>query len=217
MKTEKFTANITFLEPTLATSPGNRDILEEFKTPKAPTPEKGAEELEAIPLEEQIEKASTVFPRDGIGLFCWDYQWRGFMKEQLATLVELGDAPAGINRWNLARAIDKFVFVVDRRNYYLREGQTIKAPEGNLQRPLRGKTLQGDRVCLARSEMINAGATLEITFEVLIPEAKPGAKKTLAVLTVDTIKECLKMGGRVGFSQWRSGGYGRFMWEQVGD
>lgn len=70
--TQKY--RITFTEPTLATSPGNPELLQDHIASRAPTEAARNEEIEAAQIPEEVQKASTVFPRDDTGLFAWDYQ-----------------------------------------------------------------------------------------------------------------------------------------------
>ena len=72
---------------------------------------------------------------------------------------------------------------------------------GICQRPLRGQTAQGERVALASSESIPAGATM--TFDILM--LSPDHEKA--------VREMLDYGKLRGFGQWRNSGKGRFTWE----
>ncbi len=220
MKTETIKVKLTFTEPTLGTSPGNRKIYEDFKAEKAPGAEQRAEEAAALPLEDQLEKASTVFPKDDQGLFAWDYQMRGFFKEAIFGLIELGDI-RNLTKWSYKRAVDSFLFVNPRRIYYLdASGVNIPSTPDVLERPLRATTMQGDRVALARSEMLPAGTSMLFTVQTLLPESARvkkdgGAIASGASIGIDQIKSCLEYGKLKGFSQWRGGGYGRFTWEEM--
>lgn len=211
MKTTSINICVTFTEALLGSASGNKDIHEEFIAAKAHTAEQAAEELAAIPVQEQIEKSMTIFPRDEQGLFLWDYQVRGFLKESLGVAIELGDSK--ISKWGYKRAVDSLVFVNPRRIYLKDEhGQSyLKAPD-HLQRPLRADTMQGERVALANSEMLPAGTTAQFTINVL---EGSNTKSKMALITADTIKSLLDYGQLKGFGQWRSGGHGRFTWEEV--
>ena len=72
---------------------------------------------------------------------------------------------------------------------------------GFCQRPLRAQTAQGERVALASSESIPAGATM--TFEV----------KMMLDSHEKAIREMLDYGKLRGFGQWRNSGCGRFNYE----
>ena len=73
------------------------------------------------------------------------------------------------------------------------------------QRPLRAQTAQGERVALAMSEEVPAGATMDITIKVLDKALLPA------------IREWLDYGELRGLGQWRNSGKGRFTWEEITD
>ena len=204
---------LTFTEPLLATCPGNRELVEKYIASKAPTIAAAQEELEAAQVPAEIENASTVFARADGRCILWDYQLRGFLKEAAKNLVELGQAPAGLNPWNTARAITNFLFVHPRQLVIRGPvGQDLWTP-ATLERPLRAETLQGPRVCLARSEVAPAGSSIEAEIRWL---ASTNKKSKVAVFTREVIENLLDFGQYVGQGQWRgSGGYGRFTWNAV--
>ena len=217
MNTETAKFRITFAELSLATSPGNRELMTTYKQPADLPAAKKAEELAALPSKEEvngeIEKASTVFTKNETGIFAWDYQLRGFFKEALASLIELGECD--ISKWSYKRAVDQFAFVTPRCIYYRdAAGAILKQPVGALERPLRATTMQGDRVCLARSEYVPAGTTIEFAVTV---QTTTNTKNKVARVDMDLIRACLDRGAFVGFSQWRSGSYGRFTWTEITD
>lgn len=72
-----------------------------------------------------------------------------------------------------------------------------------LQRPLRAQTAQGERISLANSEMIPAGATCEFTVKCLLDDHEK------------TVREWLDYGCFSGMGQWRNASYGRFTWEEL--
>ena len=74
---------------------------------------------------------------------------------------------------------------------------------GSCQRPLRASTPQGERIALANSETIPAGATME--FDI----------KLLSDTHVPLVTECLNYGKYRGTGQWRNSGKGRFTWELI--
>ena len=71
------------------------------------------------------------------------------------------------------------------------------------QRPLRAQTMQGERVALAISEEIEAGAT--ITFEITVLDESH----------LPAIREWLDYGALRGLGQWRNSGKGRCTWEEI--
>ena len=72
---------------------------------------------------------------------------------------------------------------------------------GICQRPLRAQTAQGERVALAISEEIHAGATIEFDVNLL-----DGAHEK-------ALREWLEYGALRGLGQWRNSGRGRFTCE----
>lgn len=74
---------------------------------------------------------------------------------------------------------------------------------GECQRPLRASTAQGERVALAHSETIPAGAVVEFTVQMLVD----GHEKV--------VREWLDYGALRGLGQWRNSGKGRFKWEEI--
>ena len=102
---------------------------------------------------------------------------------------------AELREYTKAVAKDAAAFAIRLRA--LNDGGVI----GECQRPLRAQTAQGERVSLANSEEIPAGATCE--FEVLCMD--------------DThekaVYEWLDYGELRGIGQWRNSGKGRFVYE----
>lgn len=217
MKVTTLEITVTMIEPVLGLASANPEIQREFIAAKAKDAAKEKEEVEAIPVpaEEQIEKATTIFPKDETGLFWWDYQMRGSFKGWLETLAELGDTK--VSKWGAKKAVDKFLFVRPRR-IYIRDGagQIYQAATETMQRPLRAETMQGDRIALASSEMLPVGTNW--TFMVTLLTGT-NTKSKLAILTEDDVQRCLDLGGFSGFGQWRGGGWGRFSYlmKRVGD
>lgn len=219
MKKETIEIELTFSEPVLGSASGDPEIHERFQASKAPTATSATEEVQAVKmaiaptpqeaeeqLREQIERTSTVFPRDENGIFIWDYQVRGFLKEAIGTLVELGQVK--LSKWLYKKAVDSLVFVHPRRIYLLNpSGEKLTAVHNTLQRPLRVDGPRGERVCLARSEAVKAGT--KIRFSITLLQGK-NEKSKLAVLTLEDIFAALDYGALKGCGQWRSGGYGTF-------
>ena len=84
---KEMTVKLTFTDELLGTLPGNRDLFRDYVAGKAETVD---EEAEAIPVDEQIEKGTTVFPRTKDGQpFLYDYQIRGYFKEACKFLKEV--------------------------------------------------------------------------------------------------------------------------------
>jgi hypothetical protein len=64
-------------------------------------------------------------------------------------------------------------------------------------------TMQGERVALAESEQIGAGATVEFEIRMLADNLR------------DTIVQALDYGALKGLGQWRNGGFGKFTYQIV--
>jgi hypothetical protein len=209
MKDNKLKIKVTLTEDMLGTCSSNPELHEEFVASKSADADKMAEEMAALPSEEAFEKALTIFPRNAQKqVIMWDYQFRGFLKESLAALTDIGETP--LTKWGIKRAVDRYVFVTPRQIVVTKDGNPFTGKLERLTRPLRATTLQGDRVALATSEVIPAGSefTLQIT---LLGADKKGQKE----LDIDNVKDALNYGKFKGLLQWSNGGFGRFTWEEV--
>ena len=96
------------------------------------------------------------------------------------------------------KEIDKLIFPQPRQIPISFEGEI-----GKCERPLRANTAQGERISLACSEQIPAGATCE--FDVVL----------LSDSDEKALREWLNYGCLSGIGQWRNSGMGRFTWEDV--
>lgn len=210
MKTETIKLLITFTEPLLGTASANPDIQAEFIASKAPTTEAATQEVAAIPVAEEVRKATTIFPKDELGLFLWDYQVRGFLKEAIGVLAELGDAP-GLSKWTFKRAVDALVFVTPRACRLLTAGGGhITKADGTEQRPIRCSTMQGDRVAMASSERIAAGCKCQFSICLIT-----GGEKAKLKIDRSLLIQALDYGSLRGLGQWRNGSFGRFTWKEI--
>lgn len=187
---------VVFEEMVLGTASNNKAIHEEFIAGKAPDYPSMEEEVAAVGAEEVFDKSMTVFPRDEDGRpIAWDYQWKGFFKDACNMLRKIpGSACSKIKAYK--KEIDGLVFVNPRRIPFEFDGDI-----GVCQRPLRAQTAQGERIALASSESVPAGATM--TFDVMLK--LPSHR--------DAIIEMLDYGKLRGFGQWRNSGCGRFDYE----
>lgn len=192
---------VTFTEELLGTSSANPDIHDEFIAGKAENEDKAREEVDAVKLtvSEQIEKSMTVFPRMEDGRpFIWDYQWRGFFKEACSGLRKVkGTKSEKLKAFK--KEVDLAIFVRERKIPLMFDGEM-----GTCQRPLRASTAQGERIALASSETVPAGAECEFTIVCLVDN------------DIDLVKEWLEYGQFHGMLQWRNSGKGRFVWEEIG-
>ena len=188
---------VTFTEELLGTASANPDIHEEFIAGKAPDAPSREEEVAAIGAEEVFEKGMTVFPRVDGKPIAWDYQWKGFLKDAVGMLRKVpGSEASKVKAYK--KEIDGLIFVEPRAIPIDFTGEI-----GLCQRPLRGQTAQGERIALATSEAIPAGARMVFTFRCLVDSHEK------------LIREALDYGIMRGFGQWRNSGKGRFRWEEI--
>lgn len=188
---------ITFLDVVLGTASADKEIHAAYissKAPDAPTKEK---EIEAIGVEEAIEKAMTVFPRVNSTPVFWAYQIKGFFKDACGMLRKVKDSESSKVK-AYKKEIDGLIFVKEDSIPIIFDGEM-----GNCQRPLRGQTAQGERIALANSDSIPAGAQAEFTIQCLCDSH------------IKLVKEWLDYGKLRGLGQWRNSGKGRFKWEEV--
>jgi hypothetical protein len=192
---QKRTVTLTFIEELLGTATANPEIFEEFIASKGEHPD---EEVAALPdVEEEVAKTTTVFSRLDDRPILWDYQIKGFFKDAAGMLRRV----AGTKSKKLTaykKVIDGLVFVEPRQIPLNFDGEI-----GYCSRPLRAQTAQGERVALARSETIPAGAT--ITFDITVLDEK----------LIDLIDEWLDYGKLRGLGQWRNSGKGKFDWSDA--
>lgn len=208
---EKIKVRVTFIEGILGTASNNKEIYNDFIASKAPDAQRAEEEIAAIGVNEFVEKGTTVFPRMEDGTpFLYDYQIRGAFKDACGMLSkltgkdELGKKKKAVNESSKLTAykkiIDGLIFVEPRRIPIKFDGEITIC-----QRPLRAQTAQGERVALASSEEIPAGARVEFTV------------LCMSVDHIKAVKEWLDYGFYRGFGQWRNSGKGRYVWEELDD
>ena len=194
---KKMTVKVTFLEELLGTAAADPEIHARFIAEKAPDAKSMEEEVEAVGAEEVFERGITVFPRVNGKPVVWDYQWKGFLKDAVGMLRKVPGSESGKVK-AYKKEIDGLIFVEPRAIPITFDGEV-----GLCQRPLRGQTAQGERVALATSESIPAGATMTFTFRFLVD-----AHEKL-------VRETLDYGVLRGFGGWRNSGKGRFTWEEI--
>lgn len=196
MKTMK--VKLTFIEPILGTCPADEEVYKNFIATKAPDASTLEEEVAAIGVDAVVEKGLTIFPRTEDGKpFLYDYQIKGFFKDTCGGLKRVkGTVSSGIKAYK--KEIDKLIFPQPRQIPFDFDGEI-----GYCQRPLRAQTMQGERVSLAISEQIPAGATVSFSIELFTDDREKA------------VMEWLDYGKYSGIGQWRNSGKGRFTWEEV--
>lgn len=185
--------DLTFelLEPILGTIPKDRKVFENFVMDQAKTEvEKGkaAEDVDRVPEEVESRGWTGFYENEDGHPILMDYQFKGFLKNAGNVLKD------ALRVKNLRSHVEQTVFV-NPRSILLAE-----KPDDVLERPLRAMTMQGPRVSLMRSDMINPGRQYSFDLQVL-----EGSKVTEKVL-----RGILSYGELSGLLQWRNGGYGRF-------
>lgn len=189
---------LTFLEEVLGTASADKEIHDKFIAANAPDAPSRKEEIEALGVEEVIEKSMTVFPRntEGKPIF-WDYQIKGFFKDACGMLRKIpNSASSKIKAYK--KEIDGLIFVKEREIPIIFDGEI-----GSCQRPLRAQTAQGERVALANSETVPAGSTIEFTIQLMCDTHEKA------------VREWLDYGVFRGIGQWRNSGKGKFEWSEV--
>lgn len=195
---KKLHLKITFTEPLLGTSPANEDIYRDFIGSKAPDAQSVEDEVAALGADAVAEKGMTVFPRMEDGRpFLYDYQIKGFFKDSCGGLRKVkGSESCKIKAYK--KEIDKLIFPQPRQIPVEFEGDMQKC-----ERPLRASTAQGERISLACSEQIPAGATCQFDVVLLSDDHEK------------LVREWLDYGCLSGIGQWRNSGMGRFTWEEI--
>ena len=200
METKNLKVRLTFFEPILGTSASNSDIYMDYIASKAPTADLSEEETDTIidSVQEDVVKGMTIFPRTADGRpFLYDYQIKGFCKDTAGGLRKVkGTKSADIRAYK--KEIDKLIFPKPRQIEIMGDYEVRTC-----QRPLRAQTMQGERISLAISEEIPAGAWVE--FEIVMLD--PGSEAW--------VREMLDYGEFSGIGQWRNSGKGRFTWEEI--
>ena len=201
-------ARLTFTEELLGTASNDKDIHEEFIASKAPDAPSIEEEVAAIGVDEMVAKGKTVFPRNPEGNpIIFDYQIKGFFKDacsmlnRVATKDEKGKKLIVNESSKLTafkKVVDGMIFVKPRMIEVKFDGEI-----GSCQRPLRAQTAQGERIALANSETIPAGAQIDIQVICLSDEHEAA------------VREWLDYGALRGLGQWRNSGKGTFEWVEI--
>lgn len=185
----------------LGAQAANPAVRSEFIASKAASLAKGEEETAMLPDENLDKKNLTVFLRDGEALCLADYVVKGFLKEALSALKsQIGIA-------SVTSKVDNYILVTPAYLRFKKNGKEVTAPDDIFERPLRALTMQGPRVSVTASEIIEAGWELEFDLTLLENPATPKSK----ALTFDVIDQALEYGSFKGLGQWRNGQNGRFV------
>ncbi len=179
---------ITLLEPMLGTVPKNKEVFSRYIANERT----GQDEIANVPEGEESGYTGFFTNPDG-SIFLFNYHIKGFLKEAGNILKE----ELGVK--NLRNKIDNYVFVFPRRIPLKDE------PDGTMERPLRGMTPQGPRVSLAKSDIVDAGLTMDFSVKVLKHKE----------LTEELIEKLLDYGALKGLGQWRNASWGSFTWERL--
>lgn len=198
MNVQELKVKINFIQPILGSMPADEELYTKYIAEKAPADWLKDEEVEEH-QEKEYDRNVTVFPQDEKGIFLYNYHVKGFLKNAGNVLKEQ------LKIKNLRNKLDDYLFIKERKIYLIRNDRVIEEEDEVLERPLRAMTMQGERIALTASEMINPPAQAEFTIQLV--EHKE--------ITMNTIRELLDYGKLQGIGQWRNGGYGQFEWEEI--
>ncbi len=208
METRKY--RIAGIEPILGSQPANPEIRSAFIASKAPAPELRDKEAEmfAESADELRDKGLTVFmrnPKSG-AIALMDYAVKGMLKANVTALEAQNKIKQGSSK------VGKYVFVAPRIiDLTDADGNPITNCADELERPLRAKTMKGDRVALTSSEQVLPPWQIEVSIS-LVPNN--GTEKSKSV-TWEAIEDALDYGELNGIGQWHNGGYGRFTYQRI--
>lgn len=209
---KKVHIKIRFTDPILGMSPSNPEIYEDYILSKSPNRDAydGSDELDAIDGMDEEKSTITVFPRADGGLPCFfDYQIRGFFKDSCKLLAHVKGVDETGKRSKkkaatLSGALVAYQKVIDG-NIFVSPRKIVIHSDKDItlcQRPLRAMTAKGERISLACSEEIAAGAWAE--FDVTLYNDED----------LDVLAEWMAYGRDHGMGQWRNSGRGRFEVEE---
>lgn len=193
----RYQVTLKFTTDILGTVPMNKEIYVDYIASKDGAPPSAAEEADTIALE---DKGKTGFHRGTDGIpFLYDYVIKGFLKDACGMLWRVEDSLSKKVK-AYKRIIDGLIFVDERHIPFVMAGEI-----GELQRPLRAQTAQGERIALAFSETIPCGSGITFGLDVLDDKSVPE----------ELLREWFDYGRYRGLGQWRNGSYGRFTYELV--
>ena len=202
MTTETRTYRLTGITPILGSQPDSETVKTTYLLSKHPEVDANDE---IVPYEDESNGTTVFYRNANDDIVLMDYQIKGFFKAAFTALK--ADLKIGMQ----AKKTDLFLFVAPRAIRILHDGKPIQDEDGILERPLRGQTMQGERISLVASEMIDEPWTVEFSVTVLNNSETAKSKP----LTFEAVETALDYGKYSGIGQWRNGGYGRFTWERV--
>ncbi len=187
---------LTFTEPLLGTAPMDKEVYSTYIADRRVTDGDGdfpGDEVASI----DEDKGKTGFHRVNGAPVLYDYMIKGFCKDACGMLNRVeGSRSKQLRAYK--KVIDGLLFIFPRQIPIITD-----QPIGVLERPLRAQTAQGERVALAASEMIAAGATIDLQIKILSEKQLP----------IELLCDWLDYGALRGLGQWRNGSYGRFTYE----
>lgn len=212
---------VTIDDVMLGTNPGNDELFEEWikgkRDDNAEIPFN--EDMLNLPVDEEMEKSTTVFRRDSEGFLCIPgYMLKGNIKacgdqiRQRRNSNKKKDengktAKSGWESW--VSKVDNNVHIRPKiiRLQQIVDGNPVDVRKADdiIVRPLKCKTMQGERISLARSEAVKPGTFFFAEIEIR------------GVITRDQIIECLDEGAWYGLGQWRNAGNGTYQYEIIGE
>lgn len=186
----EYNITLTLTTDILGTVPLNKQIYVDFIASKDGAPPHAVEEADGILLE---DKGKTGFHRFADGSpYLLDYVLKGYLKEACGMLNRVeGSESKKVKAYK--KVIDGLVFIEPRQIPFVLSGEI-----GELQRPLRAQTAQGERTALAFSESIPAGSTLSFKLITLDDKA----------VSEEWLREMWLYGKRRGLGQWRNSSHG---------
>lgn len=196
---------LTTIDEMLGSQPNDKEIHRTYIASKSPDATTIEEEVAAVGVDAVDEKGTTVFPRDKDGnLVVYNYQIKGFFKSACSALRKVPKTKSSKCK-AYKKLIDLNIFVYADENDVSNRMVPINydGEIGTCQRTLRAQTMQGERISLASSEMIGAGATIEFDVVCLNKDDE------------ELVKEWLDYGRYNGLGQWRNSGKGAFIWEEL--
>ena len=196
------------VEPLLGSNPADPKVRETYIESKKPAAQNEAESKLTPESDISENRGLTVFLRHPSTTtpMVFDYTLRGFLKEALLTLSPQIGLVAAKSK------VDKYLFVSPRHIPLCdTDGQLIREPDGVYERPLRAMTMQGPRVTVAGSEIINHWQ-IKVALTLLDNKGGKGKGTTLDWAAVEN---ALDYGRFQGLGQFRNGGFGRFTWQRI--